>query len=155
MDLVVYTVGAISGLPYEECAQQFNKRIEKLKNFGYSVLYPLLGKGYLRNELKLRAEGYENQPLSTNHSITRTDFWRVDKADILYVDFTNAVDRVSIGSVAEMSRGYAQNKLIVTVMQKQNIHRHAFVLEMSSVVFETTDEAEAYLEKYKELMEIN
>jgi hypothetical protein len=79
----------------------------------------------------------------------------VDKADILYVDFTNAVDRVSIGSVAEMSRGYAQNKLIVTVMQKQNIHRHAFVLEMSSVVFETTDEAEAYLEKYKELMEIN
>jgi hypothetical protein len=142
-------------LPYEECAQQFNKRIEKLKNFGYSVLYPLLGKGYLRNELKLRAEGYENQPLSTNHSITRTDFWRVDKADILYVDFTNAVDRVSIGSVAEMSRGYAQNKLIVTVMQKQNIHRHAFVLEMSSVVFETTDEAEAYLEKYKELMEIN
>ena len=150
-DITVYTGGAISGHAYDECVNQFNKRIDKLKQFGYNVLYPMLGKDYLRNELSLRAEGYLN-PLSTNHAIVQTDFWRVDQCDIFYVDFTNAVDRVSIGSISEMSRAFVRNKLIITVMQKENIHRHAFVLEMSSIVFETTNEAEAYLEKYKELL---
>jgi nucleoside 2-deoxyribosyltransferase len=152
MNLTVYTIGAISGLSYEECIKQFNKRIEKLKEIGFSVLYPMLGKEHLRNELKLKAEGYENKPISTNHAIVKADFWRVDKADILYVDFSNAVERVSIGSISEISRGYAKDKLIITVMQKENIHRHAFILEMSSIVFETTDEAENYLGQYKELL---
>ena len=152
MNLCIYTVGAISGLGYDECVKQFNVRIEKLKGYGYDVLYPMLGKEYLRNETSLRAEGYPNTPLSCNHAIVQADFWRVDKADILFVDFTNAVDRVSIGSVAEMSRGFAKGKLIVTVMQKENIHRHAFVIELSSIIFETIDEAYNYFEKYKELL---
>ena len=152
MNLTVYTVGAISGLGYDECVKEFNVRIDKLNAMGYDVLYPMLGKQYLRNETNLRAEGYENIPISTNHAITRVDFWRVDKADILFVDFTNAKDKVSIGSVAEMSRGYYLGKLIVTVMQKENVHRHAFVTEMSSIVFETLDEAYAYFENYKELL---
>lgn len=152
MNLKVYTVGAISGLSYEECVKQFDVRIAKLREMGYDVFYPMLGKSYLRNETNLRAEGYPNCPLSCNHAIVRVDFWRVDMADILFVDFTNAQERVSIGSVAEMSRGYMQNKLIVTVMQKENVHRHAFVVEMSSVVFETLEEAYDYLATYRELM---
>ncbi len=152
MNLKVYTVGAISGLSYEECVKQFDVRIAKLNEMGYDVFYPMLGKSYLRNETKLRAEGYPDCPLSCNHAIVRVDFWRVDQADILFVDFTNAQERVSIGSIAEMSRGYMQNKLIITVMQKENVHRHAFVIEMSSVVFETLDEAYDYLATYRELM---
>lgn len=152
MNLKVYTVGAISGLSYDECVSEFNVRISRLKEMGYDVLYPMLGKDYLRNELSLRAEGYPDRPISTNHAIVKVDFWRVDTVDILFVDFTNAAGRVSIGSVAEMSRGYAKDKLIVTVMQKENIHRHAFVTEMSSIVFETLEEAYGYLAIYRELM---
>ena len=151
MQLKVYTVGAISGLSYDECVKQFKERVKKLDEMGYAVFYPMLAKNYLRNEKSLRAEGYDN-PLSTNHAIVRADFWRVDQSDILLVDFTNAKERVSIGSVAEMSRGYAGGKLVITVMQKENVHRHAFVLEMSSIVFETNDEAFEYLKYYKELM---
>lgn len=152
MNLKIYTVGAISGLSYDECVKQFNVRIAKLNEMGYDVFYPMLGKSYLRNETKLRAEGYSECPSSCNHAIVRADFWRVDQSDILFVDFTNATERVSIGSVAEMSRGYMNSKLIITVMQKENIHRHAFVIEMSSVIFETLDEAYEYLASYKELM---
>lgn len=152
MKLTVYTVGAISGLGYDECVKQFDVRIDKLREIGYDVLYPMLGKGYLRNETCLRAEGYPEMPCSGNHAIVQVDFWRVDKADILFVDFTNAVDRVSIGSVAEMSRGFVKGKLIITVMQKENIHRHAFVLEMSSIIFETIEEAFAYLSEYKDTL---
>jgi hypothetical protein len=152
MNLKVYTVGAISGLSYEECVKQFDVRIARLKEMGYDVFYPMLGKSFLRNETSLRAEGYPDCPLSCNHAIVRVDFWRVDMADILFVDFTNATDRVSIGSVAEMSRGYDRGKLIVTVMQKENVHRHAFVMEMSSVVFETLEEAYEYFGTYMEMM---
>jgi hypothetical protein len=155
MNLTIYTVGAISGLSYDKCVNQFNKRIKKLKSFGYTVFYPMLGKEYLRNELSLKAEGYKDQPLSTNHAIVKADFWRVDNADIIYADFTNAIERVSIGSVAEISRAYAKDKLIIVVMQKENIHRHAFILEMASIVFETIEDAESYLEKYKEILKGN
>ena len=152
MNLTVYTVGAISGLGYDECVRQFDVRIARLKEMGYDVLYPMLGKCYLRNETSMRAEGYPDEPLSCNHAIVKADFWRVDKADVLFVDLTNATDRVSIGSVAEMSRGYALGKLVVTVMQKENVHRHAFVIEMSSIIFETLDEAYAYFENYREAL---
>jgi hypothetical protein len=148
----VYTVGAISGLSYDECVNQFNKRIEKLKSFGFKVLYPMLGKEHLKNELYFKPEGYNNNPISTNHAIVKTDFWRVDNADIIYADFTNAIERVSIGSVSELSRAYAKDKLIIVVMQKDNIHRHCFILEMASIVFETIDEAENYLKNYEEIL---
>ena len=154
MNLTVYTVGAISGLGYEECVNQFNVRADRLRKMGYDVLHPLLGKSILRNETKLRAQGY-NCPISCNHAITMTDFWRVDKADILFVDLTNAQVNVSIGSVAEMSRGFAKGKMIVTVMQEENIHRHAFVIEMSSVVFTTLDEAYEYFEYYADALDRN
>ena len=144
----IYTVGAISGLSYDECVNQFNKRIDKLKSFGFKVLYPMLAKEYLRNELSLKAEGYKDRPFSSNHAIVKADFWRVDNSDIVYADFTNAVERVSIGSVSEISRAYAKDKLIIVVMQKENIHRHAFIIEMASIIFETTDEAENYLEYF-------
>ena len=152
MDLTVYTVGPISGLSYDECVEHFNVRKDKLKAWGYDVLHPMLGKEFLRNELSVKSVGYDNQPICTNHAIVQVDFWRVDQADILFVDFTKAADRVSIGSVAEMSRGFQQGKLIITVMPKENIHQHAFVIEMSSIIFETLDEAFIYFERYKDTL---
>lgn len=148
MALKVYTVGAISGLGFEECVNQFNVRVDRLKALGYEVYSPMLGKDHLRNETSLRSEGYSDSPVSNDHSITKADFWKVDISDILFVDLTNAVDRVSIGSVAEMSRGYAKGKLVVTVMQKENIHRHAFVNEMSSIIFEDLEQAFEYFKLY-------
>ena len=144
--LTVYTVGAIAGLTYDECFAAFNERVEKLRLMGYTVLHPIYDIEILKGEAILKSEGMSSPELC-NHAITMTDFWYVDNADILFVDFTNATERPSIGSVAEISRAYAKGKLIVTVMQKQNIHRHAFILEMSSVVYESMEDAYAYFER--------
>lgn len=139
----IYLAGPISGLSYDEVTDFFTSKYEKLKDF-YDITHPMLGKDYLRNELEFKAHGYGN-PISTNHSITLTDFWRVDQSDILFIDFSSGVDRVSIGGVAEMSRAFAKNKLIITVLPDNNIHNHAFILEMSTTIFKTNEEAIDYL----------
>jgi len=143
----IYLAGPISGLSYDDAVNVFVDRSIELRGMGYNVIHPMLGKEYLRNELKLKEHGYKN-PQSTNHAIVQTDFWRVDRADILYVDLTLGKERTSIGTVAEMSRAFAKNKLVVTVLPKENIHRHAFILEMSSLIFETTEDAEDFLRTF-------
>lgn len=142
MKHTIYLIGPISGLSYNDAVSHFDERASKLPQ--YNILHPMLGKDYLRNELELKSHGYKN-PISTNHAITLADFWRVDKSDILFADFTKAKDRVSIGTVAEISRGFAKNKLIITVLPDDNIHNHAFILEMSAIVFKTVEEAVEYL----------
>lgn len=137
----IYLAGPISGLSYDDAITHFIERANKLSN--YDILHPMLGKEHLRSELELKAQGYGN-PISTNHAILFADFWRVDQCDILFIDLTKGKDRVSIGTVAEMSRAFAKNKLIITVLPDDNIHNHAFILEMSTIIFKTTDEAINY-----------
>lgn len=143
MERTIYLIGPITGLSYDDATSHFTDRAKLLP--GYDILQPMLGKEYLRNETELKAVGYEDFPISTNHAITLSDFWRVDQADILFADFTKAKDKVSIGTVAEISRGFAKGKLIITVLPDNNIHNHAFILEMSTVVFKTVEEGIDYL----------
>jgi len=42
--------------------------------------------------------------------------------------------------------------MIVTVMQDDNIHQHAFIIEMSSIIFKTVEDALIYFENYKEIL---
>jgi len=102
--LKVYTIGPISGMSYKECVAHFTRRKEALIKMGFKVFHPMLGEGFLRNEIELKSVGYEDNPITTNKAITSVDFWRVDQSDILFADFTESGDRVSIGTVAEMSR---------------------------------------------------
>ena len=47
----------------------------------------------------------------------------------------------------EMAWAHQLGKHSVVVMEKDNIHRHSFVLEASDVLYETYSEALDYLEK--------
>ena len=147
-DLTIYTVGPITGLTYDECVEHFQRRVKAFRSIGYRVFHPILGKGFLRNDARLKAHGYKDNPVTTNHAIVQADFWRVDNADILHVDFTKADKKASIGSISEMSRAFFQNKLIITVLPDDNVHLHAFVLEMSSIIFKTYQESLDYLKLY-------
>lgn len=142
--LTVYCVGGVSGHSYDAIKECFGKRSERLTQMGYNVLHPWIAQEHLRNELSLRSVGYDHNPVTTNKAIRATDFWRVDQCDILFPDFTRCKDRVSVGTVSEMSRAYAKDKLIITVLPKENIHNHAFILEMSGVIFEDIESAYDY-----------
>lgn len=144
--MVVYCAGIISGSTGEKVTTYFETTAEKLRGMGFEVLYPMIGKGWARTELEFKAEGYVHTPVSTNHAIRNRDLWMVRNSDIVYVNLLGA-ERVSIGCVSEIAWASLLGKHIVVVMEKNNIHQHAFVIENVDIIFNDEDSALSYLQK--------
>ncbi len=145
----VYLAGPISGKGYDDVVNAYKEKAMILSTYGYEILCPMTGKTYLRNELEFKASGYANFPVSTNHAIFERDKWMVSNCDIILCDLSNSGDRISIGSMMELAWGSMLGKQIIVILPKENIHRHAFVLEAADIIFETDLEAYKYLEDLK------
>jgi hypothetical protein len=141
-----YCARPITGCTYQEVVEYYQGLIEELQAMGFETLFPLCAKSYLRCERDgLKPTGY-TQPLSTNHAIKTRDKWMINMSDILYLNLTGAKS-VSIGCVMELAWAEEFNCHTIVVMEKENIHQHAFVLECADVVFDTEKEAVNYLDK--------
>lgn len=143
----IYIGGRISGLSYEDASNYFNTTKSNLEEMGYAVLSPMTAKNALRTEIKLKSTDYSN-PVSTNHAIFERDKWCVEQSDIFYLNLLACGSNfVSMGGVTELAWASLRGKHTIVVMQKDNIHRHAFILEAADIVFETHEEAIDYLYK--------
>jgi nucleoside 2-deoxyribosyltransferase len=145
----IYLAGPISGKTGPEVVDYFKSMSETLKGIGFDVASPMTGKDSMRTELKFKAEGYGN-PVSSNHAIFERDKWMVQNSNIILCNLSTATERVSIGSMYELAWASYLGKHTIVVMGKENIHRHAFVLEAADVVFETMEEALEYLKTFGE-----
>lgn len=140
----IYCVHPISGLGYDEVVNYYKYVTKKLSPY-YIVLNPMTGKDELRNELQFKAHG-NGYAVATDQAIINRDRWMVDQADIVFANLLLATDRVSIGSVCELAWAYDTKKHVVTVIgDGENIHKHAFILEMAGTIFTTTEDALTYL----------
>jgi len=144
----IYLAGPISGKGYKEVVERYQEKIDYLEDLGYEVFCPMTGKQYLRNELEFRTYGYDEFPVSTNHAIFERDKWMVSNCDILLVDLSNSGERASIGSIMELAWGSLLGKQTIVVLPKENLHRHAFVLEAGDIIFETLEDANNYLKDF-------
>lgn len=140
----IYLAHPISGKSYAELEEYFTKTRLTLVPW-YTVLDPMEGKDILRNEPELRAWDYSH-PVATNHAIVTRDHWMVEQSHIVYTNLTSATE-VSIGCVAELAWAYHLRRHVILAMDYNNIHQHAFVLEMASIVWETHEQAMEYLLK--------
>ena len=141
----IYCAHPINGLSYDEVLSYYTETSNLLKSHGYDVLCPMTGKEALRNEVSLKAEGY-GFPISTNNAILGRDHWMVLQSDIVYLNLIGCKS-ISIGCMMELAFAFTHHKHTVLAMEKDNIHRHAFVLGSSNIIYETTKEAEDYLMK--------
>ena len=142
----IYFARPITGLDYETVANSYEDTKDVLQGYGYGHVYhAFCAKGHLKNETCFKADRYED-PLTCNHAITLRDRWMVLQSDVLYLNIVGAT-RVSIGSIMELAWAFDHGKHCVVAMEKDNPHRHAFVLEAAHVVFETDSEALDYLKK--------
>jgi len=144
-NMSVYCVHPISGCSADEVFTYYDE-IKGLLDPYYRVLTPMYGKGELRTELEFKASGYEDDPLANNHSIFERDRWMVEQSDIILANLTGAT-RASIGSMFELAWASILGKYVVVVMEKQNVHRHAFVLQAADVIFEDAETAVEYLKR--------
>ena len=140
--LKVYIVGPMQGTTYDDVRRRFEGNSKMLKAMGYQTFVPIAGMATM--EGVILPEGYSD-PICNNHAIKTRDRWMVNQSDILFVDLTNTTE-VSIGSVSEIAWGEMLGKHIVVIMEKKNVHRHAFILENASIIFETREEGFDYLE---------
>lgn len=143
----IYLAGSISGQSGEAVISYFQETSSRLDAMGFEVIHPMIGKGYFRNEIKFKAEGYTHKPMSTNHAIIERDRWMVTMCDILYCNLSMA-KIVSIGSMMELAWAHQLGKHSIVCMQPDNIHRHAFVLEAADVIFETHQDVIEYLDNF-------
>jgi len=111
----------------------------------YDVYYPMIAKGYLREEKDFKPSGYK-QAISCDHAIIERDYWMVSISDVVFLNFSEA-ERVSIGCMMELAWAYQLRKHTVVVMPAGNIHIHSFVKEAADIIFETYEEAIEYLVK--------
>lgn len=143
----IYCVHPISGSTPEEVFNYYDTTLKRLTEMGFDVLTPMFGKGEIRTAEKyvFQAKNHEG-PVTNKHAIFGRDRWMVKQADIIYANFLGA-KKASIGGCFELCWANDEHKQIVLVMDRDNIHQHAFVLEAATIIFETEEEAFAYLEK--------
>ncbi len=146
-NLKVYCAHPISGLTWDEVVNYYNDIKEKLETMGLEVFQPMTGKSEIRTEIGERFQPADlKSAVASNHAIFERDQWMVRNSDILYLDLTGA-ELTSIGCMMELAWASLLGKYTVVVMNKENIHRHAFVVEAADIVFENAETALIYLEK--------
>ena len=143
--LKIYCVAPISGKSADDVFAYY-KETQTVLSTAYDVFIPMFGKKSIRTETSLKAEGYKDSPLTTNHAIFERDRWMVTQSDIIFADLSGA-NIVSIGSMFELAWGSLLGKYIVLVMDDENIHKHAFVLEAADIIFKNRADAINYLYK--------
>jgi nucleoside 2-deoxyribosyltransferase len=140
----VYLAGPIGGKTYGEATDWREELTQRLAAVGIEALSPMRGKKYLsRMETMPYATPSSASPLTTPRGINTRDRWDAARCDVLLVNLLGAT-KPSFGTVLEI--GYAVGadplKPIILVMEADNLHRHAMVLDNAGYVVETLAEAE-------------
>ena len=141
----IYLAHPISGQSADDVFNYYEHWIHVFAELGAEILCPMIAKGYLRTEMKFKAHGY-GQPISTNRAIVGRDSWMVQQADIVLIDFIGA-DIVSIGCVSELAWAWQHKKHTIVTMGEDNIHQHAFVIQMADIILPDMVAAQLYLRK--------
>lgn len=134
----IYLAGPISGLSYNETTswRQYIRRKLPDRIVGYS---PMRAKSYLQNKMHI-SHSYEESLLSSQRGLFARDMNDCRICDALMVNFLDS-EKVSIGTVMEISAFWWQRKPIILIMKNGNIHDHPMIREACPLVTHSLDEA--------------
>lgn len=124
----VYLSGPISDMSYEGASDWRNACAVVLNQFGFRVLDPMRGKSFLSNQTAIRREVYEGlgRPDLSDEALVARDTADVVASDIVLVNLLPGHDRVSQGTLHELSLARYLHKIVVVVIDEGNIHNHPF-----------------------------
>ena len=142
---LVYLAGPMTGLTREQVVGWRKYATHTLSEQGFTVLDPARGIMFLKPE-EVVTDAYEESFTENKHTVFTRDRFDSTRADILLVNFTGVMNRVSIGTVMEIAWANLSHKFVVTVMEKEgNPHMHAFIREASGVMFYDLQDAVDYI----------
>lgn len=136
---ICYLGGPMTGHTWDAC-DDWRKTISKrLRDLDIECLSPLRGKDYLKNETSLKLS-YETHPLSSPIGIVLRDKSDILTADFCIFNFLNCGDRVSIGSVWEISLAQYLHKPIILIMEPDNVHNHPMITQLAYPIVHTLED---------------
>ena len=139
MSKLVYLAGPITGQSYDGAVGWREAAQQQLAKLGIVGLSPMRGKYYLEG-LPTIGDSYEETILSAAKGITARDRWDCQRSDIVLVNFVGAT-KVSIGTCLELGWADSARRPIVVAMEKDNIHDHSMVREVTGFLCPTLAEA--------------
>ncbi|MDQ5949396.1 MAG: hypothetical protein QG589_522 [Patescibacteria group bacterium] len=137
-EFLLYCAGPILGTSYKECTS-WREYVANQLPLHITAVSPMRGKKYLENEKSI-SHSYEEYPLSSKKGITCRDRMDVMRCDMIIVNFLGT-KKVSIGTVMEIAWADAWRKPIIVVMEKDNIHQHTILQEVTGFIVSDLDEA--------------
>lgn len=139
----IYIARPISGMSGKVVFGYYDGMSTELLQYYEKVYTPVVGKAELRFEKKYKAKDFRH-PVATNKAIVGRDSWMVRQCDVLFLNLLGAKD-ISIGCVSELAWAWLLGKHTVTVIDSENVHQHAFILQMSNIVWDNEEDAIKYL----------
>lgn len=138
----VYLCGPITGTSIERVTSERLRFAEYLEDRGIKAVTPLRGKELIHDgsTVDMVKHSSIHDPKSITKSIVNRDRNDVVTSDAVLADLRD-VSRVSIGSMVEFGWADAFRIPIITIMDRDNIHDHGFVRELSTYVVEDPEEA--------------
>jgi hypothetical protein len=137
----VYAAGQITGLDYKGATDWRNYvqgLFDRLSG-NITVLDPMRGKAFLKEEDEIGSAGYENQ-IASEKGITNRDRRDVMNSDALLV-YLDGADRVSIGTMIELGWADSARIPVIIVMDENNLHQHAMVREIATYIVPSLERA--------------
>ena len=137
-EFLLYCAGPIKGVSYDE-STHWREYVASSLPTHIKAVSPMRSEKYLAAEKNIK-DSYEEHQLSCRKGITCRNRMDVMRCDMILVNFLGA-GKVSIGSVMEVAWADAWRKPIIIVMEKDNVHAHAMLREVSGFIVSNLDEA--------------
>lgn len=135
----VYLAGPITGLTYEGATDWRKQAAAALDSDIVQTLSPLRGKDYLLGRGVLHSGDYP-EVMSTAKGINRRDRFDTERSEVILVNLLGAT-KVSIGTVMEIAWAHQAGNIVLVVMEKDNIHRHAMIEDSTTYLTDNLDHA--------------
>lgn len=145
----VYLCGPMAGKTLEEAAEWRKYVARVLEPLGFRIISPIRGEEKnLVEDGKFTVDGEgrgTKNPVMHPKSIYTRDMFDIRQSDILLANLAGA-PQSSTGSTFELGYAAALSIPILMVAEKGSVYeQHGITREAADVVFETLDEAVAYL----------
>ena len=137
----VYLAGPISGHSFSDVVDWRDEAREILAYSGITAYSPMRCEEYLvEHQLMPEApDEYAGVSVAPEAIVVR-DRYDVMNTDITLMNLSGANGRVSIGSMLEAGWADAFRKILIVVMDEENIHNHAMLRGLASYVVPTLNE---------------
>ena len=142
----IYFARPISGCTPQEVQLYYKMILSHPDLIQYEKFIPFVENEIIRTDEPFRASGYDG--LASDHAIYERDKWFAEHCDILLVNLLGSKSK-SIGCMFELVWAKKANAHTLVIMEPNNPHYHAFVLQAADMVFATFEDAISYLKTFK------